>query len=218
MKLYNLNYYYVLTDIKEHQKNKLNLLGLINQLEISKISNKSDSISKTDWNLPKEVKRNYLTLFYDMIRPYMNDMATKMKFNKWNIFNPKKPRRMELDVNGLKYPGSYTFTYENHSLYEKAMNLTYGNKLPPFKYYLTVLATFKNEGKILEEWLEHHITHGIEHFYLVNDHSTDNCMSLLAPYLENGIVTMFNAPSVASQFRQVALYRNSIVRIMATNE
>ena len=77
----------VLTDIKEHKKNKLNLLGLINQLEISKISNKSDSISKTDWNLPKEVKRNYLTLFYDMIRPYMNDMATKMKFNKWNIDN-----------------------------------------------------------------------------------------------------------------------------------
>ena len=142
----------------------------------------------------------------------------KHKFNKWNVFNAKKPRRMELDVNGLKYPGSYTFTYENHSLYEKAMNLTYGNKLPPFKYYLTVLATFKNEGKILEEWLEHHIAHGVEHFYLVNDHSTDNCMSLLAPYLENGIVTMFNAPSVASQFRQVALYRNSIVRIMATNE
>ena len=142
----------------------------------------------------------------------------KHKFNKWNVFNPKKPRRMELDVNGLRYPGSYTFTYENHSLYEKAMNLTYGNKLPPFKYYFTVLATFKNEGKILEEWLEHHIAHGVEHFYLVNDHSTDNCMSLLAPYLENGVVTMFNAPSVASQFRQIALYRNSIVRIMATNE
>jgi len=143
---------------------------------------------------------------------------TKHKFGKWQIFNPKKPRRMEIDVNGDRYPNSYTFTYENHSLYEKAMNLTNGVSLPPFKYYLTVLATFKNEGHIIEEWLEHHIAHGVEHFYLVNDHSTDNCMSLLAPYLENGIITMFNAPSVSMQFRQVALYRNSIVRIIATNE
>lgn len=140
------------------------------------------------------------------------------KFGKWFVFNPKKPRRMEIDVNAERYPMSYTFTYESHPLYEKAMNMTGGVALPSWKYYLSVLATFKNEGHIIEEWLEHHIAHGVEHFYLVNDHSTDNSMTLLQPYIENGIITMFNAPTVNSQFRQVTLYRNSIVRLLATNE
>jgi hypothetical protein len=140
------------------------------------------------------------------------------KFGKWFVFNPKKPKRMEIDIAAEKYPMSYTFVYESHPLYEKAMNMTVGVVLPPWKYYLSVLATFKNEGHIIEEWLEHHIGHGVEHFYLVNDHSTDNSMSLLQPYIENGIITMFNAPNVNSQFRQVTLYRNSVVRLLATNE
>jgi hypothetical protein len=34
------------------------------------------------------------------------------------------------------------------------------------KYKLTIMAIFKNEEDYLEEWLEHHINQGFEHFYL----------------------------------------------------
>jgi hypothetical protein len=41
-------------------------------------------------------------------------------------------------------------------------------------YEFCVCAVFKNESHILEEWLLHYIYRGIDHFYLVNDNSTDD--------------------------------------------
>jgi hypothetical protein len=42
------------------------------------------------------------------------------------------------------------------------------------KYYLSVLAIFKNEGHCINEWLEHYISEGVEHFYLIDNGSNDN--------------------------------------------
>ena len=56
------------------------------------------------------------------------------------------------------------------------------------KYYLSVIAMFKNEAQVMKEWLDHHIGHGVEHFYLVDDFSTDSCMSVLSPYIASGLV------------------------------
>lgn len=42
------------------------------------------------------------------------------------------------------------------------------------RYYLSVLAIFKNEGNSINEWLEHYINEGVEHFYLIDNGSTDN--------------------------------------------
>jgi len=41
-------------------------------------------------------------------------------------------------------------------------------------YYLSVLAIFKNEGSIINEWLEHYINEGVDHFYLIDNGSQDN--------------------------------------------
>ena len=54
-----------------------------------------------------------------------------------------------------------------------------------FKMYkLSVGALFKNEASILKEWIEHYLHHGVEHFYLINDNSTDNFLDVLQPYVE----------------------------------
>ena len=37
------------------------------------------------------------------------------------------------------------------------------------KYYLSVLAIFKNEKHIMKEWLLHHMKEGVEHFYLIDN-------------------------------------------------
>ena len=42
------------------------------------------------------------------------------------------------------------------------------------KYFLSVLSIFKNESHILEEWLNHYINEGVDHFYLLNNNSDDN--------------------------------------------
>jgi len=42
------------------------------------------------------------------------------------------------------------------------------------KYKLGVLAIFKNEAVAMSEWLEHYRNEGVEHFYLINNGSTDS--------------------------------------------
>ena len=50
------------------------------------------------------------------------------------------------------------------------------------KHYLSVLAIFKNESHIMKEWIEHYIAEGVDHFYLINNFSTDDFMSILQDY------------------------------------
>ena len=79
-------------------------------------------------------------------------------------------------------------------------------------YYLSVGACFKNEAHCIVEWLEHYLLHGVEHFYLVNDGSTDNTVEKLHPYIEKGIITLFtesNHPYY--QGRQRNLYNKHIL-------
>jgi hypothetical protein len=45
------------------------------------------------------------------------------------------------------------------------------------KYNLVVVAIFKNEAVAIREWLLHHIRQGVEHFYLINNGSTDDWQS-----------------------------------------
>ena len=46
-----------------------------------------------------------------------------------------------------------------------------------YKYKLVVVAIFKNESHIIKEWLEHYIKQGVEHFYMIDNGSTDNWKS-----------------------------------------
>jgi len=57
-------------------------------------------------------------------------------------------------------------------------------------YKLSVGAVFKNESTILKEWLDHYLHHGVEHFYLINDDSTDAFMDVLSPYIDKQLVTL----------------------------
>lgn len=66
----------------------------------------------------------------------------------------------------------------------------------------------------MKEWLDHHIGHGVDHFYLVNDGSDDNYYEVLKPYIENRLITMCPAPKKNMKFRQVAAYNRVLQRIM----
>lgn len=83
MKFYELKSFYIVTDIKEHKQNKEKILSLIDKLPKSTL----DNISETDWSLPRETKREYLYFFYDMMKPYMIEMAAKLNCNGWHIDN-----------------------------------------------------------------------------------------------------------------------------------
>lgn len=48
---------------------------------------------------------------------------------------------------------------------------------------LSVASMFKNESWIIVEWLEHYLKEGVEHFYLIDNGSTDDYISKIKPYM-----------------------------------
>lgn len=98
------------------------------------------------------------------------------------------------------------------------INLNYINKFTPEytgrKYTLSAGCMFKNEAWAMVEWMEHHIRHGVDHFYMINDGSTDNSVELLQPYIDRGLVTLFDADWKYYWGRQRDLYNHYFLPIL----
>jgi len=83
IKIKKIESYYLITKIKEHKEIKKELLSLIDKMPPSAYEN----ISKTDWNIPSDYKREYLDLFYKIITPYMREIQELLKEKSWEIKN-----------------------------------------------------------------------------------------------------------------------------------
>jgi hypothetical protein len=55
---------------------------------------------------------------------------------------------------------------------------------------LCLVAIFKNESHILEEWIEHYLNQGVDKIFLVDNGSTDSYYSILQPYISRGKVDL----------------------------
>jgi SAM-dependent methyltransferase len=62
------------------------------------------------------------------------------------------------------------------------------------KVYLAACLAYKNEAPYLREWLEFHRIVGVERFFLYNHASVDEHRDALAPYVEDGLVTVEDWP------------------------
>lgn len=62
------------------------------------------------------------------------------------------------------------------------------------KYDLSVCTVFQDDAPYLKEWIEYYRLLGAQHFILFNDRSTDHYREVLAPYLEQGIVELYDCP------------------------
>lgn len=84
----------------------------------------------------------------------------------------------------------------------------YGLKYTPTNmHYLSIGCLFKNESHALYEFIEHHLFHGIDHIYMINDSSTDDFLPILEPYIDRGLVTLFHNDIVTSDTsRQTMIY------------
>jgi hypothetical protein len=71
-------------------------------------------------------------------------------------------------------------------------------------YYLSVLSIFKNETMNLKIWLEHYLWQGVQHFYLIDNGSTDDPLNILQEYINKGIVSYFY---LSEQHQQLKHYR-----------
>ena len=79
-----------------------------------------------------------------------------------------------------------------------------GEVVDPTKYefHLSVMAIFKNETMNLNVWLDHYLWQGVEHFFLIDNGSTDDPLDILQSYIDRGIVTYRLCPERHQQVDQ----------------
>lgn len=84
---------------------------------------------------------------------------------------------------------------------------------------VALCAIFRDEGPFLTEWIEYHRLVGVSHFYLYNNCSNDIYWEVLRPYVEQGIVEIFDVPfnsyayndgATTHNFVQVCCYNHAI--------
>jgi hypothetical protein len=69
-------------------------------------------------------------------------------------------------------------------------------------YNISVLAIFKNETMNLKVWLDHYIWQGVDHFYLIDNNSSDNPLKIL-----NNYKSMITYERLDEPYKQVRHYR-----------
>jgi len=83
-------------------------------------------------------------------------------------------------------------------------------------FELAILAIFKNEALVIDEWINHYLREGVQHFFLIDNGSTDNSREKLAPY--NQYITLFadSEPSAMTKlFNRYFIPQKSRVRWLA---
>lgn len=74
---------------------------------------------------------------------------------------------------------------------------------------LAICAIAKNEGPYFREWIDWHLSQGVEKFYIYDNESSDETKEVLLPYIESGIVEYNYFPG---RKRQLAAYDDCMER------
>jgi hypothetical protein len=72
---------------------------------------------------------------------------------------------------------------------------------------LLLIAMFKNEAMIMEEWIEHYINEGVDSFLLIDNGSTDGYEEILQKYIDAGYVILNKNPK---RYAQVEIYNSCL--------
>jgi len=101
--------------VTEHADYKQKLLQLITSLPRASVSSKDkpgfyETISHTDWYLPKTQKREYLDVFYPMIGSYLTEIGQHLHAKKWTVHNGWFQQYEAGDWMGWHLHGASSFT------------------------------------------------------------------------------------------------------------
>ena len=66
----------------------------------------------------------------------------------------------------------------------------FGSMRPRKPQQLMVLAMFKNESHALAEWVAHYVAEGATSIQLINNNSSDDFLTPLQPFMEQGLVEL----------------------------
>ena len=90
-------------------------------------------------------------------------------------------------------------------------------RLFAYDFEVSIASIFRDEAPFLKEWIEFHRLIGVEHFYLYNHCSQDHFKEVLNPYVQEGLVELFDWSEEATSrvhFRKIqsAALRDAAIR------
>lgn len=99
------------------------------------------------------------------------------------------------------------------------LHLLLAQSIPEHKQYnLVAVCTFKNESMVLESWLRHYISEGVEHFYIIDNGSQDDYLRILQ-HIPGDLITVVrdsSPPKMALQDHLMNKYFTSLIVADAT--
>lgn len=84
---------------------------------------------------------------------------------------------------------------------------------PSRQHYLSAVTVFKNETPYLDEWLAFCVLEGVERILLYDNASTDNPRGVLRPWIEAGIVELFDWPLHWKSGAQTAAFLDALQKL-----
>lgn len=94
---------------------------------------------------------------------------------------------------GVTYIIRYSLSVLLSLPYRTFMNMFHPKTLEK-EYNVSICAIFRDEAKYLKEWITYHLLVGVDHFYLYNNFSEDDFMSVLQPFIDDKKVTLIDWP------------------------
>ena len=83
-------------------------------------------------------------------------------------------------------------------------------------HYLSVIAIFKNESHCIEEWVNHYLNEGVDHFYMIDNGSTDDYRDKIEKYTHDWKLALdvwHYVQTERSQGHKVSIKDNAIPEI-----
>lgn len=83
------------------------------------------------------------------------------------------------------------------------------------RHFASVLGIFCNERHVLREWIEHYLSFGFTHIYLIDNNSTDRPLEILMPYIRAGLVELFHC---RKSYYQIGCYTEMLPRLVGATD
>jgi hypothetical protein len=87
MEIIKFDFFYIKNVVIEHSSIKKPILNLINKIPTNKLIVPNENIFHTDWNLPKDFKREYLDYFLIYLEPYLKKIANFLSMEIIKLHN-----------------------------------------------------------------------------------------------------------------------------------
>jgi hypothetical protein len=85
-------------------------------------------------------------------------------------------------------------------------------KKPNFKYKLSACLLIKNETENLNDWIEHYINEGVEHFFITSNNSTDGIENFILNSEYKNIITLITDNSDINIYNEQVKHREILCK------